>query len=179
MTFILTNPMQTLLKSITARSLMIVLVILLLSCDNGHETESTLRADFETDDVGFLSDKTLPGLPGDDELVYSTTNTLETVHSPFLVSSGCEDTFFNGDDRFTVDNPVNTNIVADPSDLIFNDYLLRATFEGDAIGGLPDNTLPDVPVGDKLKYADADRVLVVRGHQQQQKAVSLFSTKKI
>lgn len=76
--------MKSTLNKFLKYSLTLVLLAALYACDNSpYVTEILLRADFETDVVGYFPDKTLPGLPVGDELVYSTTNTLEIVHSPF------------------------------------------------------------------------------------------------
>ena len=70
-----------------------------------------------------------------------------------FVSSACEDQLFNGNDRITVDNPVNANnLTVNPGGLNLDDYLLYASFEGDAIPGAPNKALPGLPIGDQLMY---------------------------
>lgn len=88
-----------------------------------------------------------------------------------FISSGCEDIFFNGDDRFTADNPGNPDITVNPGFVNFNDYLLYATFESDAIPGSPNKTLPGLPSGDELKYNDDVGVHVM--HVNGQKSAAL------
>lgn len=89
-----------------------------------------------------------------------------------LISSGCEDTFFNGNDVTpTLDNPVAANNIINPGNL--DEYLLNATFESDVIGSPPNTTLSGSPTGDALSLSDpAIKVSSANG----QKSVYLFSS---
>jgi len=74
--------MKTIINKIRNGVLMCMLVAL-FACNDGYQTDLLLSADFETDNIGYLPDKSLPGLPIGDELKYLNTNSLEIVNSPF------------------------------------------------------------------------------------------------
>lgn len=78
-----------------------------------------------------------------------------------LILSGCEDNFFNADSQFNIDNRINADNLDVHFGDFFDDYLLYATFEGDAIPGAPNKALPGLPIGDKLMYETDNTTFVL------------------
>jgi hypothetical protein len=103
-------------------------------------------------------------------LLNKITSGVFTFSLLVLISSGCEDTYFNNDNRTTVDNPANANNLINPG-LNFGDYLLNATFESDPIPGAPNKALPGLPIGDQLKYETDNTTFVLYSGSGDQKSI--------
>ena len=84
-----------------------------------------------------------------------------------LIFCGCEDNLFNVDDRINANDLINAdNLNGINAGDFLDDYLLYCTFEGDAIPGQPNKTLPGVPSGDELIYANGTGIIVLYSAQQ-------------